>query len=522
MNRTSAPARLPAARLLVLATLAGLAPAAWGEAKADPTTSVTIYSSSEPGAISADLYRPRVGQQWDYAYNQQIPGYAFVREDRPIRLGAGKTTLRITDVAALIEPTTVSFKSLTDPDGTRVGEQNFQFDLVSNQKLLEKFIDKPIAVDVTRGDKAETVHGTLMSAAGGLILKKDDGTIDVINGYTSLNLPSLPDGLITRPTLVWDVYSDKGGDQTARISYQTDGITWWADYNLVYTDTDNANKGTLDVSAWVSILNKSGGSYRDARLKLVAGQVQRTQPQNRAFDSMARSELMAGAAAAPAFQEKSFFEYHLYTLDTPATIPDNTTKQLELFPTARSVPADKVLLYAGQGDDWWYGGEPMTDQNYGVQSKSDVDVYLRFENNKKSGLGIPLPAGRIRVSKLDSADGNMEFIGEDAIKHTPRDEEVLIRLGKAFDVVGSRRQVEFSVDSVRRTMTETIEVEVRNRKDQAAEVVVQERMLRWANWQFVGKDTPTYKKLDARTVHFPVQLAANETRKVTFTVKYSW
>ena len=209
-------------------------------------------------------------------------------------------------------------------------------------------------------------------------------------------------------------------------------------------------------------------------------------------------------------------------LDTPATIPDNTTKQLELFPTARNVPVDKVLLYAGQGEDWWYGGEPMMDQNYGVQSKSEVDVYLRFENDKKAGLGIPLPAGRIRVSKLDSADGNMEFIGEDTIKHTPRDEQVMIRLGKAFDVVGSRRQVDFSVDSVRRTMTETIEVEVRNRKDQPAEVIVQERMLRWANWQFVGKDTPANKKLDARTVHFPVQLGANETKKVTFTVRYSW
>ncbi len=513
---------LPRALTLTLVTLAGAATSAHAELKQDPTTSITIYSSSEPGAIPADMYRPRVGQQFDYSYNQPIPGYAFVREDRPITLQPGKTTIRITDVAALIEPTTVSFKSMTDPEGTRVGEQNFQFDLVSNQKLLEKFIDKPISLDVTRGNQASIIHGTLLSASGGLILKKADGTLEVVNSYDSLNLPSLPEGLITRPTLVWDVYSEKGGDQTARISYQTDGITWWSDYNLIYTDTDNTNKGTLDVSAWVSILNKSGGSYNDARLKLVAGQIQRAQPQNRMYDSMARAGAAMEMAQAPAFAEKSFFEYHLYTLSTPATIPNNTTKQLELFPTARGVSADKILLYAGQGDEWWYGGEPMMDQNYGVQSKSDVDVYLKFANDKKNGLGIPLPAGRIRVSKLDSADGNMEFIGEDVIKHTPRDEQVMIRLGKSFDVVGSRRQVDFNLDSIRRTMTETIEVEVRNRKEQATEVVVQERMLRWANWQFVGKDTPAHKKLDARTIHFPVQLTAGETKKVTFTVRYSW
>ncbi len=507
---------------LSLTALAGTAPAL--AEKAGPTLSLTIYSSSEPGAIPADMYRPRAGQQYDYSNNQPIPGYAFIREDRPITLQQGKTTIKITDVAALIEPTTVSFRSLTDPTGTRVGEQNFQFDLVSNQKLLEKFIDKPISVDVTRGNQAAVISGTLISATGGIILRKDDGGIEVVNGYNSLQLPSLPDGLITRPTLVWDVYSEKGGAQTARIGYQTDGITWWTDYNLVYTDSDKTNKGTLDISAWVSILNKSGGSYPQAQLKLVAGQVQRVQPQayGGQMDFRARNEVMSMPSSAPAFAEKSFFEYHLYTLDTPTTIPDNTTKQLELFPAARNVPVEKILLYAGQGEEWWYGGEPMMDQNYGVQSKSDIDVYLKFTNDKKASLGIPLPAGRVRVSKMDPADGNLEFIGEDTIKHTPRDEEVLIRLGKSFDVVGSRRQVDFNLDSVRRTMTETIEIEVRNRKDQAAEVVVQERMLRWANWQFVGKETPANKKLDARTIHFPVSLGAGETTKVTYTVKYTW
>jgi hypothetical protein len=505
--------------LALAAALTSLAGTTLAQPMADQPLSITIYSSAQPGAISPDLYRPRLGQQ--YYGNQEIPGYAVVREDRAITLNPGKTTLKITDVAALIEPTTVQFRSMTDPTNTRVGEQNFQFDLVSNDKLLEKFIDKEVAVDVTRGNQSATIRGTLLSMSGGLTLRKADGSLEVVNGYNSLQLPTLPEGLITRPTLVWDIYSQIGGAQTARISYQTSGITWWTDYNLVFSEGHHANAGTVDVSAWVSILNKSGGSYEDARLKLIAGDVQRVQPQFGTPQSSYMERAALRSEAAPEFSEKAFFEYHLYTLSSPATIPDNTTKQLELFPTARSVPAEKVLVYAGQANAWW-GGEPMMDQGFGVESKRDVDVYLRFKNEEAKGLGIPMPAGRIRVSQLDAADGNLEFIGEDTIKHTPKDEQVLIRLGKSFDVVGSRTQLDFNLDSVRRTMTETIEIEIRNRKDEPVDVIAQERMLRWTNWEFVGRDTPKHEKLDARTVHIPLSLNAGETKKIRYTVRYTW
>ncbi len=492
---------------------------------AEPTRSITIYSSAQPGAIDPALYRPvRTGQYYNPYQQQQIPGYAVVREDRKVNIAHGRGELRITDVAALIDPTTVSFRSLTDPVNTRVIDQNFQFDLVSNEKLMQRYIDKPISVIVPRGNTTETIDGTLLSSqGGGFILRNDKtGELTTISSNYGVTLPKLPYGLITRPTLVWNTTSNTGGEQTARISYQTEGITWWADYNLVFTEGENANKGVLDVGAWVSILNQSGATYDDTRLKLVAGQVQRApRPHEGRNLGFARSEMAMDAAAAPSFAEKSFFEYHMYTLSEPTTIPENSTKQLELFPTARGVPCDKVLVYIGQDYTGYWYGDPMTNQDYGIPTKKDVDVYLRFKNDEKSGLGIPLPSGRVRVSKQDEADGGLEFIGEDVIKHTPRNEEILIRLGQSFDVVGERRQADFNFDSNRKRMDETVEVEVRNRKKEPVQVIIQERMFRWTNWQFVGQ-APEHKKLDSSTVQFPVTIEPDGKAVVRYTVRYTW
>lgn len=221
------------------------------------------------------------------------------------------------------------------------------------------------------------------------------------------------------------------------------------------------------------------------------------------------------------FQEKSFFEYHLYTLGRPATIPDNSTKQVELFPTARGVPCEKVMVYDGAGDEWWGYTSVLTDQSYGPQSKTDVDVYLRFENSKAQGMGMPLPAGRIRVSKLDSADESLEFIGEDVIRHTPRDEQVLVKLGKAFDVVGERIQTDFRVDSTRKYMEESFEIKLRNRKEESVKVVVEEHMNRWSGWEITKQDVES-RKVDYRTVRFDVDLKPGEEKSVKYTVRYIW
>ncbi|MGH8736775.1 MAG: DUF4139 domain-containing protein [Burkholderiales bacterium] len=483
-----------------------LAAAAAGDA-------LTIYSSAQPGAIRPEQYRDGGGGA--------VPGYAVVRHLRDLELVLGQNTVRFSDVAALIDPTTVAFESLTDPNGTRVLEQNFQFDLVNPQKLLEKYIDRTISVDQVRGSGVETFRGTLLSTAGGYVLRREDGSVQLLSTSAGVRLPELPGGLITRPTLVWDIVAARGGKQKTRVSYQTGGITWWADYNLAYSEGANANACKLDVGAWVSILNRSGAGYDDAKLKLVAGDVHRAAPPGYAAGAlgvpmMARQDMVRG------FEEKAFFEYHLYTLGRPTTLPDRSTKQIELFPVARGVPCEKKLVYYGLAPGWrGFGPNPITDRNVGVPSTRKIDVYLAFQNSKRNNMGMPLPAGRVRVSKLDDADGTLEFIGEDTIDHTPRDERVLIKLGSAFDVVGERRQLAFTVDSSRRTMSEQIEVRLRNHKDQPVTVDVKENLYRWVNWK-ISRTTDAYRKEDARTVVFPLRVAAGGEQVLRYTVEYSW
>ena len=366
-------------------------------------TALTVYSSAQPGAVPAELYRPLPGSRQPNAAG--VPGYALVRQDRSVMLDRGRSTLRFTDVAALIDPTTVTFSSLTDPH-TRVVEQNFQFDLVSTDKLLLKYLDRPISVERASGTQTSTVEGTLLSSVDGLVLRDKTGTVHALKDYSTIAFPELPGGLNTRPTLVWDILAPKGGEQRARVSYQTGGITWWADYNLTYSDGKDANSGLVDLAAWVSIVNLSGASYADAALKLIAGDVNRLKPEQATYLT---SRAMAAAApdvSAAGFEEKTFFEFHLYTLGRRTTLPNNSTKQIELFGAARQIPVRKQLVYYGLTPGTYYSS-PLTDRNAGVASNRKVDIYLEFKNDAASGLGMPLPAGRIRVSKLDTADGGL-------------------------------------------------------------------------------------------------------------------
>jgi len=481
-------------------------------------TAITIYSSAQPGAISPEFYRPIPGQGVPNA--MAVPGYALVRDDREMKIKQGRSQLSFTDVAALIDPTTVTFTSLSDP-ATRVLEQNFQFDLVSTQKLLLKFIDKQITVDKTNGSTVTPITGTLLSAVDGIVLRGTDGSIYSLPSYTSVRFPDLPGGLNTRPTLVWDIQSPAGGAQKTRVTYQTGGVTWWADYNLIFNEGADANSGLLDLSAWVSIINQSGATYDNARLKLIAGDVNRVQPVN---DMRARGVVMALASAPieekTGFEQKDFFEFHLYTLGRPTTLPNNSTKQIELFDQARQIPAKKVLVYYGAAQPYAYPS-PYTDRNLGLATNKKVDVYLEFRNDKHFGLGVPLPAGRLRVSQLDKADGSLEFIGEDKIDHTPKDETVRVKLGSAFDVVGERRQVNFSVDTAGKWMEEEIEVKLRNHKQQPVDVVVKENLYRWSNWKILTQ-SHKYEKEDARTINFPVKVAKDGETVVRYRVRYTW
>jgi len=239
-------------------------------------------------------------------------------------------------------------------------------------------------------------------------------------------------------------------------------------------------------------------------------------------------KLMAGRAMAESavrdegFEEKAFFEYHLYTLGRPTTLPDNSTKQIELFPAARGVPCEKVLVYYGLQEGFrGMVGAPMSDRNFGTQCNKKVDIYLKFKNEEKIGLGMPLPAGRIRVSKLDPADKTLEFIGEDKIDHTPKNEEVLIKLGTAFDVVGERVQTDFAVDVSRHTMDEAIEIKVRNHKTEPVKVIVKENLYRWSNWK-ITESTHKWEKADSRTIHFPVTVEKDGEVVIRYKVHYWW
>jgi len=503
------------ARIHIL--LAGSLVAAWAMA-AEPQTALTVYSSAQPGGIPAEWYRPLPGMGTPQA--SSLPGFALVRVDRDLELARGRSTLKFTDVAALIDPTTVQFRSLTDPDGTKVLEQNFQFDLVSTEKLLSRYVDRKVSVESEQGDGVKLTEGTLLSANDGLVLRGDDGQIHALRNWSGMQFGELPGGLITRPTLEWDVLAAKAGTHRARVSYQTGGITWWADYNLIFTEGADANSGFVDVGAWVSLLNQSGASYRDAKLKLIAGDVNRVQSDMGNITVTAQRAKLYEMAAAPGFEEKAFFEYHLYTLGRPATIPNNSTKQIELFDAANRVPAKKQLVYYGAEGYGFYGSLNM-DREYGPTSNTKVDVWLTLKNDKTSGLGMPLPAGRIRVSQQDKADGSMEFIGEDKIDHTPKDEDVRVKLGTAFDVVGERRQTDFTVNSKGRVMEEAFEIKVRNHKDQAVNVIVRENLYRWSKWALIEQSTPSEKK-DARTIEFPVKIAPDGEAVFTYRVRYTW
>lgn len=478
-----------------------------------PATALTIYSSAAPGQLTAEALRA--------PGRLSLPGYAVVRQERDLDFTRGRNAVRFSDVAALIDPTTVVFESMTDAKGTTVLEQNYQFDLVSTDKLLQRYVDRSITVDQIRGQTTESFSGTLLSTQGGMVLRREDGTLQILPHNAGVKLPSLPGGLITRPTLLWDVNAQKTGGHRTRVSYQTQGMTWWADYNLTYSEGANANACQLDIGAWVTIINQSGAGYTDAKLKLVAGDVHRA-PTGAAYPQSLAAKSVVREDSPRRFSEKSFFEYHLYTLGRPTTLPDNSTKQLELFPVARRVPCEKVLVYYGAAPGQWsILPSPATDRSYGVQGNRKVDVYLQFRNTESNNMGMPLPAGRMRVSKIDPADSTLEFVGEDAIAHTPRNERVQLQLGSAFDIVGERRQIDFRVDTSRKTMSEEIEVTLRNQKKERVTVQVKENLYRWINWNIASR-SHEFRKEDARTIVFPVALGPESEAVVRYTVQYTW
>ena len=516
--------RFPLAALACIAGLTLPAHAQNQQPDADADVGLTIYSSADPAGFDPQKYiaQQRQGYNPDYAW--QVPGFGVVRETRTLDFEAGQNTVNFTDVARFIDPTTVSFLDVQNPGRTSILEQTFLFDLVSPDKLLNNYLDREVTVRVPSEQGPEQVTGTLLSHVGGRLVLQTDQGVRMIpgGGDTQVMLGELPGGLLTKPTLQWKVATNAGGERPVRTSYQTGGITWRSDYNLILNEDDTE----AELGAWVSILNLSGKTYRDADLKLIAGDVQRVQP-TQGVVRHRMAEMAVAMDANGGFEEKSFYEYHLYTLPRPTTIPDNTTQQIMLFPTVSDVEVEKVLVYYGlpAAQQWGFFPQPRVDRNFGNQSNEKVDVYIRFQNEKDNNLGIPMPRGKVRVYKTDEDDasgtGTLEFVGEDLIDHTPRDEEVLIRTGQAFDVVGERTQTDFSIDQRAHDMSESFRIELRNHKDEPVKVVVKENLYRWVNWK-ITRSSDDYEKIDARTIHFEVEVPARGQKQVTYTVDYSW
>ena len=432
-------------------------------------------------------------------YNSNL---GLVKDVREIELTEGLTRLQFMDVAARIMPTTVLVRSRTDANALQVLEQNYEYDLLSPAKLLEKYVGQEVKLldkNYYTG-KEELVTATLLATNGSPIYQVGDEISIGLPGRVIL--PQLPANLIAQPTLVWLLQTQAASTHTIEASYLTNDITWQADYVLAL----NSDDSLADLSGWVSIENKSGTTYRDATLKLVAGDVNRVRPEVLRGRAIALSALTS-ASSEPQFQEESFFEYHLYTLDRPATVQNNQTKQMSLL-SAADIPITKRLVLRGQPH---YARETFDSP----PPRQKVSVYLEIENAEQHNLGIPLPKGTIRVYKADS-QGSLQFVGEDAIDHTPKDETVSVKMGEAFDVVGERRQTSFTRLS-RRLSEVSWQIVVRNHKDEDVTVRVEEPL--YGDWEVVSSTPEKYEKPDAHTLRFEVTVPKAGEVKIGYRVR---
>ena len=460
-------------------------------------------------ACSTGFAGPQKSGEQGTALTIYNDNFAVVRESRQMSFEKGLNTAKFTDVASAIDPTSVNFRCLSAPGAVSVLEQNYEYDLVNTDSLLKRYIDKNVTVAL-KGSGADTGRkstGLLMASMGdSLILKSQANDIEILdkNSVEEISLKEMPDDLVTRPTLVWLADAKEKGDQLCQVTYTTGQISWNADYSAVL----NADETKIDFTGWVTIENKSGATYKDSTIKLIAGDVRRVVEPQRPREAMLY-EVQSAKAPTQAFEEKAFMEYHLYTLGRKSTINNNQVKQIEFITPALGVPVKKLYIYE-RGQQQMYGRG---------QQSSKVQIKLEFENTKENNLGIALPKGKVRVFKKDPADESLEFVGEDTIDHTPSKEKLLLYIGNAFDVVAEYTPVDSQHE--RRMTRETHKIELRNRKAEAITVFVDEKFPQWVNWT-IDKSTHKYEKRDANTARFEVKLEADSVVTVQYTATQTW
>jgi hypothetical protein len=463
---------------------------------------VTAVSLAGPTILAAQdaIRQSTAGDRSSVAITIYNQNFGLVREVRDVTLTRGRVALEFADVAASIQPETVHIKSRR-PEWLRVLEQNYQYDLLNPQKLLEKYVGRTVTIYRynERTGRDEPFEAEVLSVNQGPILRiGDEITFNFPGRFT---FPEIPENLIAKPTLVW-LLDSREVQQELEVSYLTAGLNWKADYVLVIDEDDRIG----DLTGWVTLTNQSGTAYRDAELKLVAGDVQRVKAQ--AGRGPIPMEAMRAADEA-GFVEESFFEYHLYTLQRPTNLRNNEQKQVTLL-EAPGIGVQKQLIFYGQ--PYYYRG------SYGqVMANQKVGVYLDIRNAEANHLGMPLPKGIVRVYKADRT-GAQQFIGEDEIDHTPRDERVRIKVGEAFDVVGDRRQMEYQV--VSSCVAESAwEIELRNHKDDDVEVQVWEPI--GGDWEILSSSHEA-TRVDARTFRFTVPIPARGAVTVEYRVRVRW
>ncbi len=479
-------------------------------------------------------------------YNQN---FAVVRETLPLDLKAGVNHIVVSDTTSQLEPDSVVLRDPTGKRQLQILEQSYRADPVSQAMLLSMNEGKTIDFLVTKGDKTEVVQGKIIRSGymapvsadgfggggfGGSGFGGNGGSVGQpiieVNGQLRFSLPgeplfpNLPTDTILKPNLNWQLRTDEAGPVKAELAYVTEGMSWKADYNIVAPEGKIGIPDTLDLVGWVTFANNSGKTFENARIKLMAGDVNKINPNSRRGAGGFGGGNFGGGFAArdeAAVTEKTFDEYHLYTLNEPTTLRDRETKQVE-FARATGIKSNTLYIYDGaQIDSNRYDYSSIRqDQSYGTVSNNKIWVMREFANTKENGLGIPLPKGRLRFYRRD-ADGQLEFIGENTIDHTPKDENVRVAVGNAFDIVGERKRTDYKIDLNKDFLDETFEITLRNHKAVPVEVRVVEHLYRGPNWEITAKSN-AFVKNDSNTIEYRVQVLPDTPKVVTYTVHYTW
>ena len=488
-----AAALLAAPALFVLRT-AHAAPASAAAARSSAT------SNEQPGTTSGD--------QVDLAVTVYNSNLALVRDVRQINLPTGEFRLRFMDIAASINPATVHFRSLSEPARLGVLEQNYEYDLLEPQKLLQKYLGREVTLVRARQESATTkwdeVKATLLSNNNGPVWKIGNEIVTGMNA-DHIRFPELPENLYSRPTLLWELENKGAQRHKVEASYLATNLSWSADYVLTVGRDDKS----ADLDGWVTLVNNSGAVFKNAKLQLVAGDLHRLREEYER-DATAAKAMVMRAAEQPQFAQEAFSEYHLYTLGRRTSIFDKESKQISLL-SATSVPVEKV--YVVEGQQFYYHNY----QHPGSPLKDLVKVYYKFKNEEKSSLGIPMPAGAVRVYQADTK-GGVQFVGEDRINHTPKDESLSLHIGNAFDVVCERKQTDFKKLSDRLYEME-FEITLRNHKETPITVEVNEPI--GGDWQML-ESTHKWTKTEAWAAQFNVPVAKDGTSVLKYRIRARW